>query len=166
MREQNDMWRVKLQFQRSRWIVVAVATMCAPLSVAAQEAPRDQTPQTSTTAPAKAPQPYGGGSPLDVLMHAKLWEDPPQPKPFVTESREPLDTLSYQPTAKDEEPKRPKPLSAKELKALQGALEHAGAHNEKAGGVKDKEFADVSPAQRRKGKAKKLESKPTQLHRR
>jgi hypothetical protein len=158
------MWRVKSQFQHLRSIVIVVATVCAPLMAAAQDVPRDQPSQAPATAPAKAPQPYGGGSPLNVLMHTKLWEDPPTPKPFVTESREPLDTLSYQPTAGDDT-KRAKPLSAKQLEALQGALENAGAHNEKAGGVKDKKFADYNAIKRREDKREKLEGRPIRLHR-
>jgi len=164
------MWRVKSQFQHWRWIAITVAAMCGPLTAWAQDVPRDQPPAAEASqtpvhakAPAKAPQPYGGGSPLDVLLHAKLWEDPPQPKRFVTESREPLDTLSYQPTAGDDA-KREKPLSAKQLEALQGTLEHAGAHNEKAGGVKDKKFAADIAIKRHKGKKEKLKGRPTKLH--
>lgn len=165
LQKQKGIWRVTPQFQLWRGMMVGVALICVPLTVAAQESSGADASQSSHKT-AKTPQPYGGGSPLNVLMHAKLWETPPEPKPFVLESRQPMDNLSYQPTAQKKEPKRPKPLSLKELQTLQGSLEHAGAHNERAGGVRDKSFADGEVAKRHKSKAKHREIRPTQLHRR
>lgn len=127
------------------------------------------TPST-TTKPKKQPKPYGGGSPLDVLLHTKLWEVPPEAKPFVKETRVPVDSLHYQPTI-GTDPARPKVLTKDQLQSLQGELEQAGAHNEKAAGVKTKDFADVEPAkpakQARKGKGKEMKAHadaPTDLH--
>jgi hypothetical protein len=138
----------------------------------ANDAPRDATQDrpAQTAAPAKPPKPYGGGSPLDVLMHTKLWVTPPEPKEFVKESREPLSTLEYQPTAKAPDPVRPKVLSSGELKSLQGELEQAGAKNEKAASVKKKNFANVAAAKSAKDKPQKPNAKtntadaPTELH--
>lgn len=165
LQKQKAIWRVRPRFQLWRGVIIGVALICAPLAVAAQESSGADASQSSHKA-TKTPQPYGGGSPLNVLMHAKLWETPPEPKPFVRESRQPMDSLSYQPTAQKKEPKRPKPLSLKQLQTLQGSLEHAGAHNERAGGVRDKKFVDADSARPRKHKAKHRESRPTQLHRR
>lgn len=164
LQRQNGIWRVRPRFQLWRCAIIGVALICAPLTVAAQESGADATRGAQKAA--KTPQPYGGGSPLNVLMHAKLWETPPKPKPFVLESRQPMDSLSYQPTAQRKEPKRPKPLSLKQLQAMQGELEHAGAHNERAGGVRDKQFVDAASTRRHKSKAKHRNSRPTQLHRR
>lgn len=119
--------------------------------------------------PKKPPKPYGGGSPLDVLLHAKLWETPPPAKAFVKQSREPASSLQYQPTI-GTDPKRPKLLSHDQLKSLEGTLEQAGAQNEKAAGVRNKNFANVdlskaAMSKPRKGKAGKAKTEtPIVLH--
>jgi hypothetical protein len=122
-----------------------------------------------TPKPAKPKKPYGGGTPLDVLLHTKLWETPPEAKPFVKETRAPDSTLHYQPTI-GADPARPKLLSKDQLQALQQELESGGARNEKAAGSKQKDFADVEPAPVSKPKPRKAKPKtlsadtPTNLH--
>lgn len=155
------MWLLPSYFQCLCRAALIAATLCAALPAQAQQ-PQDLPAQSDTeqTAPAqnaptaKPPKPYGGGSPLDVIIHTKLWETPPEPKPFVKESREPSDTLDYQPTV-GTDPKRPKLLSKGQLKDLESELEQAGAHNEKAAGVKDANFADVELGKTAKRKAHK-----------
>ncbi len=106
-----------------------------------------------------------------MILHTKLWETPPESKPFVKESREPSSDLHYLPTA-GADLTRPKVLSSGQLKSLQGELEQAGAHNENAAGVKkkSKNFADVALSKAAKGKSHKGKADrasaemPTQLH--
>jgi hypothetical protein len=69
-----------------------------------------------------------GDSPLDTLMHTKLWADVPEAKEFVRESRPAPDSLSYQPVT-GTDPPRPKLRDQAELKALEIELEHAAMHN-------------------------------------
>ena len=69
-----------------------------------------------------------GGSPLDTLMHTKIWADVPEAKDFVRETRPQPDSLAYQPvTGTDHE--RPKLRSKVELEALESELERAASHN-------------------------------------
>lgn len=161
---------------------IAVLILFVPVPALAQEADQDaQQPAAanSTAAPQgqqpgqKPPKPYGGGSPLDVLMHTKLWEDVPEAKGFVKDNRPPLDALQYQPTQDratlTDGPPAPHPqiLNGNQLQSLQGELEHAGANNEKAAGKKSKNFADVSEPEPRAHRAKheKIRAEaPTQLH--
>ena len=48
-----------------------------------------------------------GGSPLDTLMHTKIWADVPEAKDFVRGTRPPPDSLAYQPVT-GTDPERPK----------------------------------------------------------
>ncbi len=121
----------------------------------------------------KEPQPYGGGTPLDVLMHTKLWEDVPEAKDFVKETRPPDDALEYQPTQGDD-PKGEKLLNSNQLDSMQGELEHAGALAERAAGVRIKHFTNIHTSSSLKGKTHKVSAKgpsdkihaeiPTNLH--
>ncbi len=192
LRDVNKMWLLPAHFQYGLQYRFGAAILAVALSIAlpaaAQEGPQDlhAQPDASGTAPngassaaasatsqgqpaKKPPKPYGGGSPLDVLMHTKLWEVPPEAKPFVKESRVPKSTLSYQPTI-GKDPVRPKILNSNGLKSLEGELDQAGAHNEKAADVKNKNFADVAPSKAvkvnpRKGKVEKAGAdKPIDLH--
>ena len=52
-------------------------------------------------------QPYGGGTPLDVIMHTKLWTDVPEMPAFVKAARPPEKSLDFIPTGVGTEPKRP-----------------------------------------------------------
>ncbi len=177
------MWPSPSHFQCLRRPAIVAVMLCAmlpalpPEPAQAQEPPQGPpvqggTPQGQPTqnAPAQEPKPYGGGSPFDVLLHAKLWETPPEAKAFVKESRQPSSELDYQPTAGTDDVKRPKLLSPGQLKALQGTLEQAGAHNEKAAGVKDSNFADVATGKADKGKSRRARAErskakmPIQLH--
>lgn len=79
---------------------------------------------------AQAQQAKPGGSPLDTLMHTKLWADVPEAKNFVRGTRRPPDSLAYQPVT-GSEPERPKLRSKEELLALEGELSHAGALNDR-----------------------------------
>jgi hypothetical protein len=71
-----------------------------------------------------------GGSPLDTLMHTKIWADVPEAKDFVRETRPPPDGLAYQPVT-GTDPERPKLRSKAELEALESELERAASHNDK-----------------------------------
>jgi hypothetical protein len=69
-----------------------------------------------------------GGSPLDTLMHTKIWADVPEAKDFVRETRPPPDSLAYQPVT-GTDPERPKLRSKAELEALESELGRAASHN-------------------------------------
>ncbi|MGH6847496.1 MAG: hypothetical protein ACREC0_08680 [Methylocella sp.] len=73
------------------------------------------------------------GSPLDTLMHTKIWADVPEAKDFVRETRPPPDSLAYQPVT-GTDPVRPKLRSKAELEALESELERAAAHNDRKAG--------------------------------
>ncbi len=182
LRDLKEMWLLPSDFQYLRSAAILALAVCIILPAAAQDRPQDLHVQSATpqdekaqtappAKPAKPPKPYGGGSPLDVLMHSKLWETPPEAKPFVKESRDPSSDLHYLPTA-GTDLERPKLLSSDQLKSLQGELEQAGAHNEKAAGVKkkNKNFTDVGLSKATKGKSHKGKAEkaraemPTQLH--
>jgi hypothetical protein len=72
----------------------------------------------------------GGGSPLDTLMHTKIWADVPEAKDFVRETRPPPDSLAYQPVT-GTDPERPKLRSKAEIEALESELERAAARNDR-----------------------------------
>jgi hypothetical protein len=74
-----------------------------------------------------------GGSPLDTLMHTKIWADVPEAKDFVREARPSPDSLAYQPVT-GTDPERPKLRSKVELEALESELEHAASHNDRNAG--------------------------------
>lgn len=63
----------------------------------------------------------------------------PEAKDFVKATRPSEDTLDYQPTT-GTDPVRPKVRTPAELKDLQDELERAGAHAERAAGVRKKNF--------------------------
>ena len=71
-----------------------------------------------------------GGSPLDTLMHTKIWADVPEAKDFVRETRPPPDSLAYQPVT-GTDPERPKLRSKAELGALESELERAASRNDR-----------------------------------
>ena len=77
---------------------------------------------------AHAQEAKAGGSPLDTLMHTKIWADVPEAKDFVRETRPPPDSLAYQPVT-GTDPERPKLRSKGELDALANELERAASHN-------------------------------------
>jgi hypothetical protein len=83
--------------------------------------------------PVHAQQAKPGGSPLDTLMHTKIWADVPEAKDFVRETRPPPDSLAYQPVT-GTDPDRPKLRSKAELEALANELEGAVSHNERKAG--------------------------------
>lgn len=105
----------------------------------------------------KPPEPYGGGTPLDVLMHTKLWEDVPQPKDFVKQSRPPEDALQYQPT-QGNDPKGAQLLNSDQLDSMQDELEHAGALAEHSAGVRIKHFTNIHASNSLNGKTHKRQS--------
>lgn len=165
------------RFRALPWLAVLVLLPLPALAQDAGQAVQQQpaaaadgaaAPQGQQAAP---PQPYGGGSPLDVLMQSKLWEDTPDAKNFVKASRPPDDALEYQPT-QDPAPltdgppvPHPQILNNNQLQSLQGELEHAGVKNEKAAGVRSKNFADVREPKPHKEKHDKIHAEaPTQLH--
>ena len=74
-----------------------------------------------------------GGSPLDTLMHTKIWADVPEAKDFVRETRPPPDGLAYQPVI-GTDPERPKLRSKAELEALESELTRGLSHNDRQAG--------------------------------
>jgi hypothetical protein len=74
-----------------------------------------------------------GGSPLDTLMHTKIWADVPEAKDFVRETRPPPDSLAYRPVT-GTDPERPKLRSKVELESLESELERAASHNDRNAG--------------------------------
>jgi hypothetical protein len=81
----------------------------------------------------QAQEAQAGGSPLDTLMHTKIWADVPEAKDFVRETRPPPDSLAYQPV-RGTDPERRKLRSKAELEALKSELERAAAHNNRNAG--------------------------------
>ncbi|MEJ0052252.1 MAG: hypothetical protein WDN02_13750 [Methylovirgula sp.] len=111
-------------------------------SAQAQQADSSQ-PAASSHPPAKkTPQPYGGGTPLDVILHNKFWVTPPPMAPFVKAARPPEATLEYTPTS-EKEAKRPALRDAAQLQQLQDELEDGGAHNETVTKAKVRHFQAV-----------------------
>jgi hypothetical protein len=133
-------------------------------SAQAQEADSSQTPTWPAQAPKKKmPQPYGGGTPLDVILHTKLWVTPPPMAPFVKASRPPEATLDYQPTS-GKETKRPALRNAAQLQQLQDELEDGGAHNETVTHAKIRHFQAVpKKVAAKKPKKRTLASSPMQI---
>jgi hypothetical protein len=83
--------------------------------------------------PVRAQEAKPGGSPLDTVMHTKIWADVPEAKDFVRETRPPPDSLAYQPVT-GTDPERPKLRSKAELEALESELEGAVSHNDRKAG--------------------------------
>ncbi len=94
-------------------------------------------------------------------MHTKLWEDVPEAKDFVKQSRPPDDALQYQPTQGDD-PKGAKLLNSNQLDSMQGELEHAGALAERSAGVRIKHFTNIHTTSSLKGKTHKVQSAKVQ----
>lgn len=74
-----------------------------------------------------------GDSPLDTLLHTKIWADVPEAKDFVRDSRPPPESLSYQPLT-GADPVRPQLRTKAELDTLENELERAAAHNYRRAG--------------------------------
>lgn len=87
----------------------------------------------------QSPQPYGGGTPLDVILNTRFWTDVPEAKDFVKATRPPEDTLEYQPTA-GKDIVRPKLRTSAELKDMEEELERAGVAADRAAGIKNRHF--------------------------
>ncbi len=83
----------------------------------------------------KPPQPYGGGTPIDVFLNTKFWTDAPEAKPFVKATRPPEDTLHYQTTGGNDIA-RPKLKTSTQLQQMEDELERAGAAGDRAAGIK------------------------------
>jgi hypothetical protein len=128
------MWTSRTAFQICRGIALLGLLTAVPA----------QAQQAESAQPAAKPaaQPYGGGTPLDVIMHTKFWVDPPKMAPFVKASRPPAETLHYTPTA-GKEPKRPPLRNAAQLQQMEDELENAGAHNEAVAHEKVRHFQAV-----------------------
>src|SRR3984893_10779793 len=82
---------------------------------------------------AHAQEAKAGGSPLDTLMHTKIWADVPEAKDLVRETRPPPDGLAYQPVT-GTDPERPKLRSKAELEALESELTRGVSHNDRQAG--------------------------------
>ncbi|MGP0061350.1 MAG: hypothetical protein ACLPID_18925 [Beijerinckiaceae bacterium] len=140
-----------LRFQYSCIAIIAVALIAASPALAqsqpednAQDAPKETVQQKSDVKPAAKPvKPYGGGTPLDVILNNRLWTEAPEPKDFVRQNRQPVDELKYQPTV-GTDPERPKTRSKDELKSLQSEMEEAASHNSRA--VSGKKKVGATPA--------------------
>jgi hypothetical protein len=92
----------------------------APKEIATEDKPAGKN--------AKPKKPFGGGTPVDVIVNNKFWVDAPEPKGFVKDNRRPVEELKYQPTI-GLDPERPKTRTKDELKDLQSELEQAAVHN-------------------------------------
>lgn len=161
------MWTSRTAFQIG--LGIALSGLLTLASAQAQQADSSETYTWPAQAPKKkAPQPYGGGTPLDVILHNKLWVTPPPMASFVQASRPPESTLDYQPTS-GKDVKRPALRNAAQLQQLQDELENAGAHNEAVTHAKVRHFQAV-PAKAtpkkiatKKLKKKTLASSPMQI---
>lgn len=137
------MWTSRAAFQIFCGMVCSTILMLAP--VAAQQA--QPAPQ----------QPYGGGTPLDVIMHSKLWTDVPEMPDFVRAARPPEQSLQFIPTG-GTEPTRPPLRNSTQLQQMQDELENAGARNEAAAGLRTRHFQAVSAAKKKPAPAAKTVS--------
>jgi hypothetical protein len=148
-----EMWSFRriMQFlRRILWrtaIVLIGCTMPAFAQESQQPAPQQDAQAPPQRAPQKPPQPYGGGTPLDVILNTRLWTDVPEAKDFVKATRPPEDTLQYQPTV-GQDVQRPKPRTAAELKAMEEELERAGAAADRAAGVKSNFHVEAKKTKR------------------
>jgi hypothetical protein len=128
------------RFQCLRSAAIAVALGCllaisllaiVPALAEDQAQPAAKADKDKADKPAKPKKPFGGGSPLEVIINNKLWTDEPKPQDFVIQNRRPADELHYQPTV-GTDPERPKTLNKDELKSLQSEMEAAKTHNANA----------------------------------
>jgi hypothetical protein len=147
-----------MQFLGRTAILVVGCTMPAFAQESQQPAPQ-QDAQTPQQAPQKPPQPYGGGTPLDVIMNTKLWTDVPEAEDFVKATRPSEDTLQFQPTV-GPDVARPKPRTPAELKAMEEELEQAGAAAERAAGLKKRNFHVEAKKTKLSARAKPMELSP------
>ncbi|MEW6437013.1 MAG: hypothetical protein AB1508_07565 [Pseudomonadota bacterium] len=147
------MWTLRTAFQIGRALAFLGALALTP--ALAQENSPESIPENQPGEPAvkPAPQPYGGGTPIDVIVHSKFWVDPPKMAPFVRKARPAPDSLNYTPTA-GTEPKRPALRTATDLQKMEDELENAGARNEAAGGLKTRHFQALSVKKPKKAKRK------------
>lgn len=154
----REMWTSRTAFQIG--LGIALSGLLTLASAQAQDANSFQTPTWPAQAPKKkTPQPYGGGTPLDVILHNKLWVTPPPMASFVKASRPPEATLDYQPTS-GKDVKRPALRNATQLQQLEDELEDAGAHNETVTHAKVRHFQAVpKKVAADKAAAKKLKKK-------
>jgi hypothetical protein len=83
----------------------------------------------------KTQRPYGGGTPLDVILNTRLWTEVPEAPDFVKQSRPPEGTLQYQTTGGKDIP-RPRLKTSAELQDMEEELDRAGAAADRAAGVK------------------------------
>ncbi len=105
--------------------------------------------QQSQPATKPAPQPYGGGTPLDVILHTRYWTDVPDMRDFVKAARPAEGSLQFTPTG-GTEPKRPPLRNATQLQQMQNELENAGAHSEQIAGFTTRHFQTVAPPPKKK----------------
>jgi hypothetical protein len=126
----RDMWTSRAAFQIFCGIIAYAVLLLVP--AAAQQ-----------TQPAPK-QPYGGGTPLDVIMHSKLWTDVPRMPDFVRAARPPEKSLNYISTAIEKQPKRPPLRNSSQIQQMEDELETAGARNEAAAGMRTRHFQAVS----------------------
>jgi hypothetical protein len=151
------MWTSRTLFQIG--LVLALSGLWPLAAAQAQDADSSQNYTWPAQAPKKKPpQPYGGGTPIDVIMHNKLWVTPPPMASFVRASRPPEASLDYQPTS-GKEVKRPALRNAAQLQQLQDELEDAGAHNEAVTHAKVKHFQAVPKKPAAKVATKKIRKK-------
>ena len=159
----------RFQSLRSAAIAVALVSLLAAVPAYAEDQPqpaaqpatktdKDKTNKDKADTPAKPKKPFGGGSPLEVIIHNKLWTDEPKPQEFVIQNRRPADELHYQPTI-GTDPERPKVLTNDQLKSLRSEMEAAQTHNANALAGKPDPHPPVKP------KPKKVdEEKPLKIN--
>ncbi|HLH10764.1 MAG TPA: hypothetical protein VKV77_02670 [Methylovirgula sp.] len=141
------MWFVKRRIQ-----FFCCAALVACFGASPLLAQQSQTQQ-------KPPQPYGGGTPLDVILNTRFWTDVPEAQDFVKAARPPEDSLEYQSTG-GKDITRPRPDTPEQLKSMEDELERAGAAADHAAGIKN-DYFHVPPKTAPK---KRLTAKPAALH--
>jgi hypothetical protein len=141
----RDMWTSRAVFQIFCGIITYVVLFLVP--AAAQQ-----------TQPAPK-QPYGGGTPLDVILHSKLWTDVPRMPDFVRAARPPEKSLNYISTAIGKEPKRPPLRNSSQIQQMEDELETAGARNEAAAGMRTRHFQAVSATKKKPLAKSKIKTK-------
>jgi len=103
-------------------------------------------------------QPYGGGTPLDVIMHTKLWTDAPEMSGFVKAARPPEQSLNFISTGVGTEPKRPPLRNSTQIQQMEDELESAGARNEAAAGFRTRHFQAMATPKKKPAPATKTVS--------
>lgn len=118
----NGQRRMKIQIRLRTTLSPAASTLLAGVFLVLGTVVHAEQAKTKTS-----------GSPLDTLMHTRLWADVPKEKDFVRDTRPPTEALGYQPLT-GTDPERPKLRTKAELKALESELDSATLENDRKAG--------------------------------